>query len=65
MKRIEKALLVMSLTVLGSPAFAQIDATAATAEVTAVGATLTAVGTAIVGLAAIALGIRWVKATFF
>lgn len=41
------------------------DLTAVTAAITDVGADLTAVGIAIIGLAAVALGIRWVKAMFF
>jgi len=42
-----------------------IDVTAATAAVSANGTSMTTVGTAIIGLAAISLGIRWIKATFF
>jgi hypothetical protein len=41
------------------------DVTAAVTAVTAVGDNLELVGIAIIGLCAIALGIRWVKATFF
>jgi len=41
------------------------DVTAATTAVTAVGANLETVGLAIIGLAAVALGIKWVKAMFF
>lgn len=41
------------------------DTTAAVAAVTAAGTDIGAVGTAIIGLAALALTIRWVKATFF
>lgn len=41
------------------------DVTSATTAVTAVGTNLETVGLAIIGLAAVALGIRWVKAMFF
>lgn len=39
--------------------------TDAVAELATVGPALLAVGTAVIGLAAIALGIRWIKASFF
>lgn len=39
--------------------------TDAVAAITAVGPEILAVGGAIIALAAIALGIRWIKATFF
>jgi len=41
------------------------DVTSAVTAVTAVGDNLELVGLAIIGLAAVALGIRWVKAMFF
>ena len=41
------------------------DLTSTTAAITGVGADLTTVGLAIIGLAAVALGLRWVKAMFF
>lgn len=40
-------------------------ATSAAASIEGVGAHLITVGSAIIGLAAVALAIRWVKATFF
>lgn len=39
--------------------------TDAVAAITAVGPEILLVGGAIIGLAAIALGVRWVKASFF
>ena len=65
MKRLHKIALLAALPLVSVSSFAQVDATDAVAQVTAVGVTLTAVGAAIIGLAAIALGIKWVKATFF
>jgi len=41
------------------------DVTAATTAITGVSGNLETVGLAIIGLAAVALGIRWVKAMFF
>jgi uncharacterized membrane protein YuzA (DUF378 family) len=41
------------------------DLTAVTAAIGDVGTDISTVGTAIIGLAAVAMGIRWVKATFF
>lgn len=41
------------------------DLTEVQAAITAAGADIGTVGTAIIGLAALAMGIRWVKATFF
>lgn len=41
------------------------DVTTAVADVAAQGTAITDIGLAIIGLAAIALGVRWVKATFF
>lgn len=41
------------------------DLTSVTAAITAAGTDITTVGTAIIGLAALAMSIRWVKATFF
>lgn len=42
-----------------------IDTTDAVAQVTAAGTGISAVGVAIIALAALSLGYRWVKATFF
>lgn len=39
--------------------------TTAAASITGVGTEILAVGTAIIALAAIALGVRWIKASFF
>lgn len=39
--------------------------TSAVASVTSIGPEILAVGGAIIGIAAIAMAIRWVKATFF
>lgn len=39
--------------------------TAAAATVTSIGPEIIAVGTAIIGIAAVAMGVRWIKATFF
>lgn len=41
------------------------DVSAAVTAVSGVSDNLEAVGLAIIGLAAVALGIKWVKATFF
>lgn len=41
------------------------DVTAAAAAVTAVGTDMETVGLAIISLAAVALGITWIKAMFF
>lgn len=39
--------------------------TSAVAAVESIGPEILAVGAAIIGIAAIAMGIRWIKATFF
>ena len=39
--------------------------TAATTDVAALGPHIISIGSAIIALAVIALGIRWIKATFF
>lgn len=39
--------------------------TSAVASVESIGPEILAVGGAIIGIAAIAMGIRWIKATFF
>lgn len=41
------------------------DLTTVTAAITAAGADISTVGLAIIGLAATALSINWIKATFF
>lgn len=41
------------------------DLTSALASVTAVGTDITTVGVALIGIAALALGVRWIKAMFF
>lgn len=46
-------------------AAAVLDVTAATAEIAGAGTAISTVGVAIIGLAALAMTIRWVKATFF
>jgi len=46
-------------------AFAAVDTTAALAELADAQTAIIAVGGAIIVLAGVALGIRWVKATFF
>lgn len=51
--------------IAASTASAQIDTTAAVAEVTNAGTAVGAVGGAILVLAGISLSYRWVKATFF
>lgn len=64
--------LVVASSVLGvASAFAQEETgsgllpSEVTSSISAVGADITTVGVAIIGLAVIALGIRWIKATFF
>jgi len=66
----KKSLAIVGVVALALPglAFAGIDLTAITGAGGAVETAtsdITAVGTAIVGLAALAMTIRWVKATFF
>lgn len=41
------------------------DVTSAVTAVSGVSTSLESVGLAIIGLAAVALGIKWIKATFF
>lgn len=41
------------------------ELTAVLAAITGAGTDISTVGTAIIGLAALAMSIRWVKATFF
>lgn len=53
------------LALASTSAMAQIDASEAVTAVEGVAVPLTAVGGAIIGLAALAMSIRWVKATFF
>lgn len=57
-------------TVLSTPLFAQsttipLDVTDATAQLGEVNSSMIAIGAVLFGLAAVAMGIRWVKATFF
>lgn len=59
-----KTAVVSGALVLSAGAHADLSSAAVTA-VTGVGTDITAVGVAIIGLAAIALGVRWVKASFF
>jgi len=54
---------VAALTSLGTQA--AVDVAPAVTEIGLVGTAMGTVGAAIIGLAAIALGISWVKATFF
>lgn len=53
-----------SLAVVGNSAFAALP-TAVTDQFTATTADITEAGGLIIGLAVVAMGIRWVKATFF
>jgi hypothetical protein len=52
------------LSIASMPAMAAIDASVTTA-MGEVGTDIATIGTLIIGLAVVALGIRWVKATFF
>ncbi len=59
-----------SLAALGtlsvSPAFAEIDVTAATTAITTDGtASITAIGSAMIGLASVAIVFKWAKAAIF
>jgi hypothetical protein len=66
----KKSKLVLASSSLGAvllaplPALAAIDASVTTA-MGEVGTDIATIGTLIIGLAVVALGIRWVKATFF
>lgn len=59
---------VLGLSALGavmaSPTYAAVDA-AVTTAITDATADITTVGSAIIVMAAVAMGLRWVKATFF
>lgn len=64
MKNLIKRSFLASTVLAAGAAHADLS-TAAVTEITAVGTDITAVGVAIIGLAAVALGVRWVKASFF
>lgn len=59
-----KSVAVASLLLASSASFAAIDAGVTTA-ISEVSADITTVGGLIIGLAVVAMGIKWVKATFF
>jgi hypothetical protein len=68
MKYLKSLVLAGLVSVMSiAPSFAEaIDVTAATTQITTEGtAAVSAVGLAIIGLAAVAMTLRWVKATFF
>ena len=50
--------------VLASPSYAALDASV-TSAIATTAADITEAGVLIIGLAVVALGVRWVKATFF
>lgn len=64
LKTLAPVALLVGGSMVGVDAFA-LDTTATEAAVAAVGTNIESVGLAIIGLAATALGIRWIKATFF
>ena len=60
-----KSLAVVGSAVLSSASFAAVDTTAVVAEISGNSAAIIAVGGALLALAAVAVGIKWVKATIF
>ncbi len=64
-RTVAKAGTVIAGSVAAVTAHASILPTEFTADMDAVGADITTVGGALIGLAVIAVGIKWVKATFF
>lgn len=64
-KRCVVAVAAVGASLASMAANAALDVTTAAAAVTAQGGNIEDVGLAIIGLAAISLGVRWVKATFF
>jgi len=68
MKLSKLALVAVAMVAVPSVSFGAIDLTAITGvggSMETVTSDIEAVGTAIIALAAVAMGIRWVKATFF
>lgn len=67
LKTVSAVSVLVGGSLVGADAFAAsgIDTTATVSAVQGVGTNIEAVGLAIIGLAATALGIRWIKATFF
>ena len=68
--RTAQAMMAFALTVTGSSAMAQDPATSIlpddfSGQMDAVSTDITTVGAALIGLAVVAVGIKWVKATFF
>lgn len=62
----KKVALASVAVVVTSPAFADIDVTAATTAISTDGtAAVTAIGTALIGLAGVAVVFKWVKAAVF
>lgn len=63
-KKSAVALSVVAATFAAAPAMA-VDVTTAVADITALETDITTVGTALIGLAVVAVGIKWIKASFF
>lgn len=62
----KKVALATVAVVVASPAFADIDVTAATTAIGTDGtAAITSIGTALIGLAGVAVVFKWVKAAVF
>lgn len=62
----KKIIAIAALTILSTPAFAEVDVTAATTSITNDGtAAISAVGGALIGLAGVAVVFKWVKGAIF